>query len=122
MPVAIKMMHMTWAGDIASLNRNTLKMLVPTMPMPVQMAYAVPSGRFFKASAKNIMLKTKPMMVMAVGPVFEKPSEAFMAVAHVTSDAPARRRNTHSVQCTAFPWLAAGTPGKRVRMASRMPI
>jgi len=57
--------------------------------MPVHMAYAVPSGRVFVTFASKMKLTAIPAKVSAVQPIFVKPSDSFINVAHTTSNIPA---------------------------------
>ncbi len=70
---------------------------VPTVPNPVHIAYAVPSGSFFTASDKKKALKKKPITVTTEGTILEKPSEYFMAQAQTTSKTPATASINHSI-------------------------
>ena len=57
-PQIIKRVQTIFIVVIGSLNSNIPNTTVPIVPIPVQIAYAVPRGKFFSASAKNKNLKS----------------------------------------------------------------
>ena len=68
-----------------SWNRMIPKTTVPTAPIPVQTAYAVPIGSSLVAISRNRKLAIKPITVIADGISFVKFAEYFRLVAHNTS-------------------------------------
>ena len=67
------------------------------MPIPVHIAYAVPSGSCFKASERKNALAIYPTPVIIDGTRTVKHSDIFIATAHVTSKTPAKIRYTHFI-------------------------
>ena len=53
MPKTMKTMQVMRMILIGSLNKTIPKTTVPTVPMPVQIAYAFPSGKLFKDNDKK---------------------------------------------------------------------
>ena len=64
------------------------RMAVPTVPMPVHTAYAVPMGKVFSACASNMKLNAIQMTVATVGHRRVKPWVYFKPIAHPTSREP----------------------------------
>jgi hypothetical protein len=67
-------------------------MMLPTAPIPVHTAYAVPKGSDRKATAISAKLSAMAAMVAAVGQNRVSPSEYFSPSAQPTSSSPAARR------------------------------
>ena len=83
-------------------------MMLPTAPMPVQTAYAVPKGRERSASAISVKLSTIATAVPAVGQNRVSPSEYLRPSAQATSSSPAMSSASHAV--IAFAPLPANIP------------
>src|SRR5215471_8368043 len=74
--------------------------MLPTAPIPVHTAYAVPKGSDLSASAINAKLNTIAIAVAAVGQGFVSPSEYFKPSAQPISSRPAARSAAQAL--TAF--------------------
>jgi hypothetical protein len=68
---------------------------VPAAPIPVQTAYAVPSGIDFIASDKSQKLIVPEIRKSPTKSHFEKPSESFMHDVKPTSKTPASSSDSH---------------------------
>jgi hypothetical protein len=75
------------------------KVAVPTAPMPVQAAYAVPTGSAFSDSPRSTKLAQAAAIVTAVKCHLLKPSEAFIVSAQTISSRPATSRIHHAAEC-----------------------
>ncbi len=62
---------------------------VPTAPIPVHTAYAVPTGNHFKEYANSPMLIKMQTTVKTLGQNFVNPSEYFIPIAQAVSKIPA---------------------------------
>ncbi len=71
---------------------------VPTAPMPVHTAYAVPTGRSFSASASPTILPAAATRNPTLGHSFEKPSDCFSRSAQTISSKPAARSNGQAIR------------------------
>ena len=91
------MMQPVCGSVIASLNNMVPNMVVPRIPKPVHITYAVPSGSFLNASARKTALAIYPIPVMMLGMTFVNPSDIFMNTAQVTSRIPATSKYNHSI-------------------------
>ena len=69
--------------------------MLPTAPMPVQTAYAVPKGSDRNAIAISPKLSAIATMVAAVGQNRVSPSEYFRPSAQATSSRPAASSASH---------------------------
>jgi len=69
--------------------------MLPTAPIPVHTAYAVPNGSERNASAINVKLSTMATAVAAVGQNRVSPSEYFKPSAQPTSSRPAPSSASH---------------------------
>lgn len=69
----------------------------PTAPIPVQMVYAVPSGKLFIEKDKSAKLATTVTNVMTVGTNRVNPSDCFIEKAHTTSNIPATIKLTQAM-------------------------
>ena len=69
----------------------------PTAPMPVQMVYAVPSGKFFIENESSAKLAMTVMNVITVGTNRVNPSDCFIENAHTTSNRPATIKLTQAM-------------------------
>jgi hypothetical protein len=70
-------------------------MMLPTAPMPVHTAYAVPNGNERSASAISAKLSTIATAVAAVGQNRVSPSEYLRPSAQPTSSRPAPSNASH---------------------------
>lgn len=84
-----------WNG---SLNNSIPKTTVPSVPIPVQIAYAVPSGRLFKAKDRKPKLIIIPIIVNMLGINRVNPEEYFSPIAQSTSKHPAINKKNHSIK------------------------
>ncbi len=75
-----------------SPNKTIPSIATPTVPIPVQIAYAVPTGISFIAIDKNQKLMVIATMVKADGPSLEKPLVYFIPIAQPHSNRPATTR------------------------------
>lgn len=69
----------------------------PTAPIPVQMVYAVPSGKLFIEKDKSAKLAITVTNVMTVGTNRVNPSDCFIEKAHTTSNSPAMIKLTQAM-------------------------
>ena len=92
MPKTMKTMQVMRMILIGSLNKTIPKTTVPTVPMPVQIAYAFPSGKLFKDTDKTYTLAAIPISVSMLGHILVKPCEYFNPAAQPTSREPAITR------------------------------
>lgn len=69
----------------------------PTAPMPVQMVYAVPSGKFFIENESSAKLAITVMNVITVGTNRVNPSDCFIEKAQTTSNRPAMIKLTQAM-------------------------
>lgn len=74
---------------MGSLNRIIPNNTVPIVPIPVQIAYAVPIDKLFKDNDKKQILATNPIIVNMLGSIFVNPWEYFKPIAQHTSKIPA---------------------------------
>jgi hypothetical protein len=84
-------------------------MMLPTAPIPVQTAYAVPKGSERSASAIKAKLSTIATAVAAVGQNRVSPSEYLRPSAQATSSSPAASSASHALMDSPAPthWLTA---------------
>lgn len=75
-----------------SPNKPIPSSTVPTAPIPVQTAYAVPKGRFRKAIPSKKRLAVIDKTVATEGHSFVNPSEYLRPTAQPISNNPARKR------------------------------
>ena len=68
----------------------------PTAPMPVQAAYAVPTGSTRMASARNQKLNDAATRTTSEGHSRVKPSEYFMPITQTISRIPATTSTSHA--------------------------
>jgi hypothetical protein len=71
-------------------------MNAPTAPMPVQMVYAVPSGKERIDAARRTKLRTIVTTVTTEGHRRVKPSDCFIEKAQTTSNKPAAMSMIHA--------------------------
>lgn len=71
--------------------------MLPTAPIPVHTAYAVPNGSERSASAINVKLRTIATTVAAVGQNRVNPSEYLRPSAQPTSSKPAPSNASHAL-------------------------
>lgn len=88
--ISMILMILAKAGD--SPNRIMPSTAVPAAPIPVQMAYPVPTGMVFRATANNHTLSTMEKAKNTLGHSREKPSVYLRAIAHPISKRPATTR------------------------------
>lgn len=70
---------------------------MPTAPIPVHTAYAVPIGKVFKASVKRTKLESPVMTVSNEGINRENPAEDFIPKANAISKIPATTSNIQAI-------------------------
>lgn len=70
---------------------------VPTAPIPVQIAYAVPMGIARKANAKHTILTLNAATVPTLGHSRVNPSEYQSPTTQTTSNPPATNKYTHPI-------------------------
>jgi len=82
-------------------------MMLPTAPIPVHTAYAVPKGSERSASAIKAKLSTIATAVAAVGQNRVSPSEYFRPSAQATSSSPAASSASQALMVSSAPaqWL-----------------
>jgi len=78
-------------------------MMLPTAPMPVHTAYAVPKGSERSASAIKAKLSTIATAVAAVGQNRVSPSEYLRPSAQATSSSPAASSASHALMGSSVP-------------------
>jgi hypothetical protein len=98
--------------------------MLPTAPIPVQTAYAVPKGNERNAIAISPKLSAIATRVAAVGQNLVSPSECFRPKAQAISSKPAAKRAAHALMAflSAREWSARRTvrsPGTAVRKSDR---
>lgn len=84
-------------SDNFSLNSRTPKTLVPIIPKDTHIMYAIPSGRYFRASARKTALKIYVMIVITEGRNKLNPFEYFIPIAQTISDMPANNSINHFI-------------------------
>src|SRR5260370_19467137 len=78
-------------------------MMLPTAPIPVHTAYAVPNGSDLRASAISPKLSAIATRVAAVGQNRVSPSEYFRPNAPAISNNPAARSASHALTASLAP-------------------
>ncbi len=78
--------------------------MLPTAPIPVHTAYAVPNGRERSARAINAKLSTIATAVAAVGQNRVRPSEYLSPSAQATSRSPAPSSASHALMAFSARW------------------
>src|SRR5712691_5529492 len=78
-------------------------MMLPTAPIPVHTAYAVPNGSDLRASAINPKLNAIATRVAAVGQNLVSPSEYFRPNAQAISSNPAANNASHALTVSRAP-------------------
>ena len=96
MPHTMSTMQPTRATVSDSPKKTMPKMAAPTAPMPVQTAYAVPTGSCRSANPSSQKLRPAAMSVIVVNKCLVKPCEAFMLMAQTISSRPAATRSSHA--------------------------
>ena len=76
--------------------------MLPTAPMPVHTAYAVPNGSDGSASDINPKLSAIAITVATAGQNRVSPSEYFSPSAQPTSSRPAPRSASHALMTFSF--------------------
>jgi hypothetical protein len=102
MPARIKVTATSRAGDAGSPSTKTPMQNAPTAPMPVQTAYAVPSGSDRIASESRAKLEIITRIVITLGTSREKPADFFIEYAQTISSNPAKKRQIHAMLCGPF--------------------
>jgi hypothetical protein len=92
MPVIIRKIKNKRIISFDSLNKIIPRIAVPTAPMPVQTAYAVPTGRDLTEKERSPILVIIAEIVKTDGQSLVKPLEYFTPIAHATSKRPAINR------------------------------
>src|SRR5580704_16162028 len=82
-------------------------MMLPTAPIPVHTAYAVPNGSDLRASAINPKLSAIATRVAAVGQNLVRPSEYFKPRAQAISSNPAANNASHGLTVSSAPGAAS---------------
>jgi hypothetical protein len=103
--------------------------MLPTAPIPVHTAYAVPKGSDRSASAINPKLNAIAITVATVGQNRVSPSEYFRPRAQATSSAPAPSSASHAFTVLSSSWVFPSKPqvgvaavaGQRARDIVRLP-
>ena len=83
--------------SIGSLKKINPKITVPIVPIPVQTAYAVPTGKLFNEIDKRKTLKAIAENVKIVGYIFVNPLEYFILTAQAVSKIPAINNINHAI-------------------------
>src|SRR6202158_290075 len=81
--------------------------MLPTAPIPVHTAEAVPNGSDLSATAINPKLSAIAARVAAVGQIRVSPSEYFRPNAQATSSKPAARSASHALTASLAPGQAS---------------
>ena len=84
------------ATSRGSLKKIIPKTTVPTAPMPVQTAYAVPSGMVLRAWERKKKLTIIAATVPRLGQNRVKPLVALSPTAQTISNTPARKRSSQA--------------------------
>src|SRR6266404_6950909 len=90
-------------------------MILPTAPIPVHTAYAVPNGSDLSATAINPKLSVIANPVAAVGQNRVRPSEYFRPNAQAISSKPAARSASHALTASSAPAAASARHIERNR-------
>ncbi len=117
MPVMINSRHKSRKTSLDSANSSIPSKATPTAPMPVQTAYAVPTGMVFIAIESNHRLTPMEIAVKMLGTSLLKPSVYFRPIAQPISNNPAIPRYTHAISNSCWP-NAAQAPESRAKTAS----
>ena len=92
MPTTIKKIKNILMNSFDSPKRIIPSIAVPTAPIPVQIAYAVPIGIDLTAADKKKKLKTIPVTVITLGQSLVNPFVYFNPTAQPISKIPAMKR------------------------------
>ena len=84
--------------EAVSLKNIIPQITAPTVPIPVQIAYAVPSGSVLVANARPMMLPVIAAITMIDGTSLVKPWLYFIATAQQTSNIPAKNKYNHAIK------------------------
>lgn len=103
-----------------SWNRTIPRTTVPTAPIPVQTAYAVPIGSSLVAISRNRKLAIKPITVIADGISFVKFAEYFRLIAYNTSKKLAINNSIHAI--FPFSFYISCTAGKNTSEINKKSI
>lgn len=88
----INIKHIVFRILIGSPKTIIPNITVPIVPIPVQIAYAVPRGKVLRDKFRKYTLSIAAIIVMQEGMSFEKFSEYFRPEAQTTSNTPANKR------------------------------
>jgi len=99
----ISAMHANLAASLDSPNNTIPSAAVPTAPMPVHTAYAVPMGSCFVACASNTTLAVPMASTYTLGHSRVNPCVDFNPIAHATSNALARIKYTQAMSYSPGP-------------------
>jgi hypothetical protein len=97
MPMTISRIQPSLNTSRGSAKRTVPRIAVPTVPMPVHTAYAVPIGNVFSACASSMKLNAIQITVATVGHRRAKPWVYFKPIAHPTSKSPATTNVSHAM-------------------------
>jgi hypothetical protein len=102
-PVKIRKIKKSLLKIAGSLNKMMPRLAAPTIPIPVQTAYAVPIGKLFKAveSKKKLAIKAMPVKMLGTGLV--QPWVYLSPTAQAISNIPAKIRKSHAEFLIASP-------------------
>jgi hypothetical protein len=89
MPIIIRRIKNNRINSRDSLNKNIPRIAVPTTPIPVQTAYAVPTGSVLREYASRPILRIIDIMVNTLHQTLVNPWEYFNPIAQATSNNPA---------------------------------
>src|SRR5690606_19008183 len=97
MPATITRRHRILAGVAGSPRATMPTMDAPAAPMPVQTAYAVPTGTVFMACAGSAKLAVSVTSVTTLGTTFVQPSVNLRPTAQTISRTPAITSSVHAM-------------------------
>ena len=84
-------------GDVDSFKNNIPTITVPTAPIAVQQAQAIPNGIDLSEYSKRTKLKIKNITVRADGIIFVNDCEYLSIIAHSTSQIPPSIKYIHEL-------------------------
>src|SRR3546814_13805084 len=90
-------MHASRAGEALSANTRIPTVATPTAPMPVQIAYAVPTGIVRSAWVSNHRLTAAAAAVATLGHSRAKPSVYFRPIAKPIPNTQASSRSNNAM-------------------------
>ena len=95
-PLTIKVAATTRSRLAGSSRKNIPAANAPTAPIPVQIVYAVPSGKLFIENESSAKLAITVINVITVGTNRVKPSDCFIKNAQIPSSIPAMIKLTQA--------------------------